>query len=140
MTTPSGIRRRAHLALLTVRTIALFGRVELGLRTGDLPTLARRLGLQLGDASEPVARRPGAMTGRQVREALAAVTRVSRRWPAGDTCLRRCLVLGTLLAPVHPMLAIGVRRGDDGTIGAHSWLVVNGTSLDPMAAQYTSLS
>ena len=133
-------RDRPRLALLTVRAIVLFVRVELGLRTTDLPTLAARLGLVIGDAQPVAAPATPAVSGRSAREALAVVTRVSRHWPPGDTCLRRCLVLGALLAPARPVLTLGVQRADDGSIGAHSWLVIGGASIDPMAERYTILT
>lgn len=129
---------RLRLVPLAVRTVLLFTRVEVGLRRTDLPTLAGRLGVRLADAGEsPV---PSTVSGRSVRQALTVVTRVSERWPAGDTCLRRCLVLGALLAPVRPVLTLGVRRAEDGSIAAHSWLAVGGRSIDPMAERYEVLT
>jgi hypothetical protein len=135
-------RARLRLLPLAVRTVVLFTRVEVGLRRSDLPALAGRLGVVLagpGDSPDPTAA-PATVSGRSARQALTVVTRVSERWPAGDTCLRRCLVLGVLLAPVRPVLTLGVRRAEDGTIAAHSWLVVGGRSLDPMAERYGILT
>lgn len=75
---------------------------------------------------------------RRIRRAARAIDRILRRWPFGDTCLRRALILGFLLRRLDPILQIGVRRDDAGDIAAHAWLVVAGTTHDPMAAQYLS--
>jgi hypothetical protein len=58
------------------------------------------------------------------------------RWPFGDTCLRRCLVLGQRLRHLDPVLRIGVAVGGDGSWSAHSWLEIGGRSLDVEAEKY----
>lgn len=49
-------------------------------------------------------------------------------WPWRSTCLRRSAVLFHLLrrAGREVELCIGVRRGDDGALKAHAWLVRDG--------------
>lgn len=120
--------------------IAVTAVVEIGLRTTRLPRLARLLGVRLGvdapPSPETVPLDPRVRFG--IRRAARAIDRVLRRWPFGDTCLRRALILGVLIRRLDPTLLIGVRRDDDAQIAAHAWLVVAGSTLDPMAAQYLS--
>lgn len=114
--------------------------VEVGMRTTRLPRLTRLLGIRLGvDGSptpEPASPDPAVLF--RIRRTARAIDRVLRRWPFGDTCLRRALVLGFLIRHLDPTLLIGVRRNEAGEIAAHAWLAVAGTTLDPAAAQYLS--
>ena len=61
------------------------------------------------------------------------------RWRAGDTCLRRCLLLGQRLRRLDPVLRIGVRRDEPGAFQAHSWLKISGRSLDIGSADFETL-
>lgn len=136
-----GVGGRIHFALYVV---SLFAVVEVGLRTTRLPTLCRRLHITLGSMSpaSPTSYAGGARGGVTPAHALRcsrAVLRVSERWPLGDTCLRRCLVLGTMLRRTGPVLVLGVRRDDTGAVVAHSWLEIHGRAIDPMAEHYRDL-
>lgn len=105
-------------------------RVELLLRTSDLPGTCRRLGIVL-DVDDPTmpsgplavlpgwARGPDRWTGILIG-----------RWPFGDTCLRRCLVLGARLHGLGPVLRLGVRDAPRGQVAAHAWLEIDGRPLD----------
>ncbi len=132
------IRRGLHPR--HVRVIPVMIVVEIGLRTMRLPRLARLLRLRLGVDGPPAhdgdAPDPAVML--RIRRYARAIDRVLRRWPFGDTCLRRALILGFIIRDLDPTLLIGVRRDDAGEIAAHAWLMVAGTTLDPMAAQYLS--
>lgn len=116
----------------TQLVVALF--VELSLRTSDLRTTARRLGVSLpAFAPEPIPLPPGTEQDEGLpawagRRGWVAV-RLMHRWPFGDTCLRRSLVLGQRLAVLHPQLHLGVTK-EDGALQAHAWLEVGGLVLD----------
>ena len=123
---------RAHLVALFWACV-----VEVGLKTRPLPALAERLGTPL---AEPDADRtsPAEATSKNFTYKewirLRAIDRVLRRWPFGDTCLRRSLVWGHSLRARSPRLQIGVARDGVGTIIAHSWLVFGdemSLGLDP---------
>lgn len=113
--------------------------VEVLLRTSDLPTTCRRLGVgcDLGSAAPPAVE--PAVLPRRTRRTILACGLVVSRWPAGDTCLRRCLLVGHRLSRLHPVLRIGVRRDADGRFSAHSWLEIDGRTLDPAAAAFATL-
>lgn len=124
-----------------LRVLLVAGVVEIGLRTMSLPRLARLLGLRMGGdgptAAEPVAQ-PDPAAVRRIRRSFRATDRVLRRWPFGNTCLRRALVLGHLISGLEPTLCIGVRRDETRALVAHAWLTVAGFPLDPTAAHYLS--
>lgn len=135
------LRRAAALrgpeAYQTLVALGLALVVEVGVRVVPLPRLAMWLGVPLHTegASSPlaeVALAPWAVLR------LRAVSRVMRRWPFGDTCLRRCLVAGHRIRALHPCLRIGVSNGE-GAFLAHAWLEVGGTSLDPRSASFAPL-
>ncbi len=132
------VRRALHPR--HVRVIAVTIIVEIGLHTTTLPRLARLLRVRLDvdghPAQDGIALDPPVMLG--IRRYGRAMDRVLRRWPFGDTCLRRALILGFLIRRLDPILCIGVRRDDAGEIAAHAWLVVASVTLDPTAAQYLS--
>lgn len=112
--------------------------VEIALRTARLPRAARWCGLQL-DLQAPPA--PAVLDIRaplpaRARRSWRATDVVMTHWPWGDTCLRRCLVLGRRLRRFDPVLRIGVARTADGSVVAHAWLEVAGRTLDPSAADY----
>jgi hypothetical protein len=115
--------------------------VEIGLRTGPLPRLAERLGLALDLTSgtlPPRGQKP--VLPARSRADVDAATWVVAHWPAGDTCLRRCLVLGQRLRHLAPVLRIGVRRLESGELGAHSWLEIGGLSLDPDVSMFATMT
>jgi len=130
---------RAVAALLTVRWLALLVAVEIGLRLLPLPRLCRILAVQLdlesGSPASGLWHVPQVYAP-QVRSAL----RATRWWPFGDTCLRQCLLLARALRSLHPVIRIGVRRAESGAFSAHSWLEVDGASLDPTSARFATLA
>lgn len=136
--------------LLPVAAAALV--VEGGLRLGDprlprrvrvtLPALTRWLGVRLDLDGDPNLSGPSDGTAAApdlppwaARRAVA-VDRVFRRWPGGDTCLRRALVLGRRLAPLHPTLRLGALAAPDGELTGHAWLEVDGRPLGEPAAGF----
>ena len=120
------------------RAFVGLARIELLLRRRDLPTVCRRLGIAWDlESAAPPATEPAVLPGR-ARTALRACSAATKRWPAGDTCLRRCLVVGHRLRALSPVLRIGVRRDADGFL-AHSWLEIDGRTLDPTSADFATL-
>lgn len=114
--------------VVTQLLVALF--VEASLRTTDLRTTARRLGVSLPAfvPPYPVTSNDEGLPVWAGRRGWVAV-RLMRRWPFGDTCLRRSLVLGQRLAVLHPQLHLGVTK-ENGALNAHAWLEVGGLVLD----------
>jgi hypothetical protein len=130
------VRQARRLGLAMVVTTLLV-RVEVGLRRSTLPELCHQLGLGFeGSPGGPSGMAPG---HGWLRRRMTAVDRLVTWWPFGDTCLRRCLVLGVLLRRCGPTLVIGV-RGSGASLEAHSWLEVGGRSLDPLAQGFVRLS
>lgn len=132
-------RTKVRVALEILRALWPMLLIELSLRTTDLPGTCRRLRVacDLESGSPPAAE--VAVLPRNARAAVIAAYVVASRWPAGDTCLRRCLLLGHRLRRLAPVLRIGVRRGPDGAFSAHSWLEVLGGTLDATASEYAVL-
>ena len=136
----TGTDRRARLrwarevALVAVLAVV----VEVGLRVTTLPRLARLLRVRL-DLQDPgaVLDDPPVLPGWARRPARATAVVLAHR-PFRDTCLRRCLVLGSRLRGLHPVLRIGVRRSGTGRWEAHSWLEVDGRALDPSYGGYST--
>jgi hypothetical protein len=128
-------RRQLARARLLVVVVALLVRVEIGLRHRPLPDLCRRLGIGLGGAVPD--RAAGEVPDREwLARRVRAVDRVMRHWPPGDTCLRRCLVLGRLLRRTSPTLVLGVRRVEGSSVEAHSWLEIGGRPVDRSSSSY----
>lgn len=136
------MRRHARRVLVgweALRALPVLAFIEFGLRTGELPRLCRRLGLPLDlDSGAPPAT-SAVMLPRGTRHAVRGSALAVAHWPGGDTCLRRCLALGHRLRGLGPVLRIGVGRRADGTFTAHSWLELDGATLDPAAAGFASL-
>jgi Transglutaminase-like superfamily len=133
------VTRRPTAPALPAAIVVAVG-VELGLRTLSLPRLVRWLGIGLDLTSGAVGDSVPAVLPGSMRRHLDAVEVVMRRWPFGDTCLRRCLVLGHRLRGLQPVLRIGVRRGPDGRLGAHAWLEIGGRTLDPGSVDFGVLA
>ena len=113
--------------------------VEISLRTSDLPTTCRRLGVGY-DLDSPVPPEAAlAVLPRRSRRVVLASLAVVSHWPAGDTCLRQCLLIGHRLRGLEPVLRIGVRRDTVGEFSAHSWLEFAGRTLDPAAFEFAAL-
>jgi hypothetical protein len=121
--------RRGRQVAEVLRVLLVATLVEVALHTTRLPRLARWCGVDLDLTSAPPADAPPVALPARVRRSMAAVDLVLPLWPFGDTCLRRCLVLGQRLRTLHPVLRIGVAL-DEGDFRAHSWLVVSGQVLD----------
>jgi hypothetical protein len=147
-----GLRRRARAlaaaAAETVAALAVAVCVEVGLRVTTLPRLCARLGIATDVPTTSTSARAADTPGPAVvavlpvaaRAAVAACDRVLRVWPFGDTCLRRCLVLGQRLRRLHPVLRIGVHmQRPGGRPGAHSWLEIGGSPLEAGVEQYAVL-
>lgn len=132
------IRTLALGAVEVVRAFGAMTRIELWLRTSDLPATCRRLGVRL-DVASPAHATGLAILPRRSRPAVRAARAVTRLWPSTDTCLRRCLLIGHRLRGLEPVLRIGVRRDADGRFAAHSWLEFDGRSLDPGAVEFSVL-
>lgn len=132
------LRRRIREPIAVVGTGLL---VEFGLRRWPLPRLAERLGIELRLDGTPAAAQ-GAFLPVWSFEAIRATERMFRWWPLGDTCLRRCLVLGHRLRRRRPVLRIGIRAADSPGVplAAHAWLEIGGGTLDPAAADYQTLA
>lgn len=110
--------------------------VEVGLRVTTLPRLASRLGIQVADETDAATVTDSVVLPRWTRRRVRAAERILSRWPFGNTCLRQCLVTGQRLRRLDPVLRIGVRVEDDGSLLAHSWLEVDGVSIDPSAGTF----
>jgi hypothetical protein len=119
--------------------VALLLVIELSLRRTALPATCRRLRVRLDlDGAAPV---DGAVAvlPRWALSRVWAARLAALHWPAGDTCLRRCLLLGHRLRRLDPVLRIGVRRDHSGAFEAHSWLEIGGRPLDLDAAGFAAL-
>lgn len=120
------------------RVLALAVVVEAALRVTEFPKLVRRLGISLVSrpAGQPLPSAPS------LKELVATVDRILRRWPEDGRCLRRALVLGLLLRRHSPVIRIGVVR-ERGVVRAHAWLEVDnrpiGEPSDP-TLQFSPLS
>ena len=136
------VRRQALGAWEVLRALRAMVVIEFSLRTNDLPATCRRLRVRcdldrLTHPHPPAAEL--AVLPRRTRPAVLASLAVVSRWPAGDTCLRRCLLIGHRLRRLEPVLRIGVRRDANGEFSAHSWLEFGGNTLDPMAFEFAPL-
>lgn len=119
--------------------------VEIGLRTMSLPRLAALVGAPIAwedpHAGTDDAAASRVVLSRDSRLRVRAAQRALRRWPFGDTCLRRALVIGQRLRRLHPRLHVGVAKLD-GEVRAHAWLVIDGSILDTFhaASSYLTLA
>lgn len=131
-------RRRVRVVLEVGYALCWMVRIEVSLRRHDLATTCRALGIghDLDSAAPPATER--AVLPRRARPAVLASRFVVALWPAGNTCLRRCLLIGHRLRELSPVLRIGVRRDGAGLL-AHSWLEIDGRTLDPSAAGFATL-
>jgi hypothetical protein len=127
---------------MTAALVALI--VEIGLRVTTLPTLARVVSVPLvmDDTTSASLSGGEAMDlcnlPRVSIERAQAARAVVRRWPFGDSCLRRALVIGHVLRLHQPRLEVGVRR-ERGIVSAHAWLIIDGRPLDPEAVSFVAL-
>ena len=118
---------RAHVVALLLAAY-----VEVTFRLVPVDRLARHLGTPLdrsaADGPLPPELDLEDLSYRQWLR-VTAIDRIYRWWPFGDTCLRRSLAWGRVLRGRSPRLRIGVARGDDGLVKAHSWLEFDGRCL-----------
>lgn len=130
-----GPRRWAFLA----RVAATAAVVEPAVRLLPLPAAARLAGARL-DLGPHVAERDAwpELTPAD-RERCELALRVLAHRPFRATCLRRALVLATIVRRHRPALRVGVTK-TAGAVAAHAWLELAGASLDPEAAQYRGLA
>lgn len=131
--------RRRRLAWEVLRALPPMVRIELSLRRADLRETCRRLGVRCDLTSPAPPADESPVLPRWSRAPIRASYFVVSRWPAGDTCLRQCLLIGHRLRALEPVLRIGVRREADGRFSAHSWLEIDGKALDPTAGRYAVL-
>lgn len=113
--------------------------VEIGLRVTTLPRLARVLGIRVATGQATLDNAEPVLLPRSTRRPVTAALTVVRHWPLGDTCLRRCLVVGHRLRRQEPVLRLGVRTDADGSLLAHSWLEIRGRSIDPSSDSFLPL-
>lgn len=132
------MKRQLRFALEAARAFYWLARIERGLRRRDLPAVCRTLGISsdLQSATPPATQR--AILPRNTRTPVHACQYAVAHWPPGNTCLRRCLVLARRLRHLSPVLRIGVRK-DGADYVAHSWLEIDGRTLDPESARYATL-
>lgn len=130
-----GPRRWPFLARVAV-TAAL---VEAAVRLLPLRTAARLAGARLQLDGAVAARSAWPTLTPADRERCELALRVLARRPFRATCLRRSLVLASLLRRDRPALRVGVAKSG-GAVAAHAWLEIAGATLDPEAAQYRGLA
>lgn len=131
--------RAARFVAESVRAVVTLAVIEACLRTGGVDTACARLGVRSDLASARPPRAGNVVLPRRTRTPVRACCAVASAWPAGDTCLRRCLLLGHRLRRLDPVLRIGVRRDTDAAFAAHAWLEIDGVPLDPDALRYAAL-
>lgn len=130
-----GPRRWAFLARVAATAVV----VEPAVRLLPLRTAARLAGARLELDATVAGRDAWPELAPADRERCALALRVLGRRPFRATCLRRALVLATLLRRHRPALRVGVTKSR-GTVAAHAWLELAGATLDPEAAQYRGLA
>jgi Transglutaminase-like superfamily len=136
------IRRAARASRFGAATVAAVYRlllVEHALSAATLSQVCASLGIRLDLDSGDMASTEAPVLPRSMAIPLQARLAVAARWPAGDTCLRRCLLVGHRLRALRPVLRIGVRREGGGRFRAHSWLELDGRTLDASAADFAVL-
>ncbi|WP_051400084.1 lasso peptide biosynthesis B2 protein [Haloechinothrix halophila] len=132
------LRRAARFGVEAARAVVTLLVIEVCLRTGGVDTACARLGLRSDLTSARQPRAGHVVLPRRTKTPVRACCAVASAWPAGDTCLRRCLLLGHRLRQLDPVLRIGVRR-EDAVFAAHAWLEIDGVALDPASAGYAAL-
>ncbi|WP_442970014.1 lasso peptide biosynthesis B2 protein [Rhodococcus sp. AW25M09] len=131
----SSTGRAVEQIITAVRLAALVIFVELALRVTSLERVCRLLDVSF-DVSTCASTDLYDQSDPHVVRSQRRVERVSRRIGLGDRCLRRCVVLAVEIRDSTPILRIGVRRLNDKSFAAHSWLELAGGSLDSDANQY----
>ena len=129
------VRWQLHRGADVTATIVVVAVAEVGLRASGLRRTAQVLGVKLGGESQTMGDAAGSELPLWAHRRLRTVDRVMRRWPFGDTCLRRALVGAQRLRRLDPQVVVGVRLVDD-AFGAHAWIRVDGCDLDVEARSY----
>jgi hypothetical protein len=132
-------RGKARLLWEVARAFGPMALIELSLRSSTLPATCRRLGVSYDPHSGRPPATVSAVLPHNTRAAVRACLGLLSVWPGGDTCLRQCLLIGYRMRRLEPVLRIGVMRDENGVFSAHSWLEINGGTLDPSASQFTPL-
>ena len=132
-----GLGPRRWALLLRVAGTAVL--VEPAVRVLPLATTARLAGAHLVLDDSVAARDAWPLLTPAERERADLALRLLARRPFRATCLRRALVLASLLRRRSPGLRVGVAK-TDGVVAAHAWLEIDGASLDPEAAAYRGLA
>lgn len=134
------VARRLRFGREVLVAVGLLVLIEVSLRGTTLPATCRwlRLRVDLDGVTPPAGHAP--VLPRWARTRVEAALLTAAYWPAGDTCLRRCLLLGHRLRRLRPVLRIGVRRDGTGAFRAHSWLEIEGRSLDDVSGDFAVLS
>jgi len=130
-----GPRRWALLARVAATALL----VEPAVRLLPLRTAARLAGARLELDPSVAERDAWPELAPADRERCALALRLLGRRPFRATCLRRSLVLASLLRRQRPALRVGVAKSA-GAVAAHAWLEIAGATLDPEAAQYRGLA
>lgn len=125
--------------VLLARVVVTAALVEPAVRLLPLRTAARLAGARL-ELDHAVAERDAwsELTAAERERCTLALRALGRR-PFRATCLRRSLVLASLLRRHRPALRVGVTKAG-GAVAAHAWLEIDGATLDPEAAQYRGLA
>lgn len=130
-------RRKVEFLIVTALAVAS----ELAVRWLTLPRASRLFAVRLDGGGEmqvaPEQSSTITLPPWAVRR-LAVVQAVMRHWPIDGVCLRESLVAGQRLRRLHPVMKVGVKRGESGVM-AHAWLQVNGVDLDPAAIEFGQL-
>jgi hypothetical protein len=119
-----------RIRIAVVQAAAVVVAVEMGLRTTDIATLARRMRVPLaGGLADLPADRPDDVASLAPGElrAYVAARWVLNRWIYPGTCLRRALVTGYILRRHHPLLRLGL-VGDGST--SHAWVEAEGMTFN----------
>ena len=111
---------------------------EVAVRVGELPAMAKRLGISFETQTAPQRAKPAGLSRATIDRRAASVDRLYRAWPRKDSCLRRALVLGFRIRAAHPTLRIGVAKEND-EIRAHAWIEVDGRVIGDETGDFAPL-
>lgn len=125
----SALRRPPRRWWTVLRTVLLAAAVEIGLRWGSLPWIARTLGVPVSGPDQPATDEAFAALTPGERDDVATVRRVLAARPFNGTCLRQALLVGHALRARRPVLRLGVRK-TGGTVRAHAWVQIGNHAID----------
>lgn len=139
------LRSSARERQQAAKVLLLWLRAEVCLRAFGLPRVCRLFGVRFRFEEEGAPSMSAGCPDRErpedvrIRETVRRVDRVLRVVKPEGACLRRALVLGSLLRDLSPLLRLGVVRSAHG-IQAHAWLELEGRSLPLPAGAPASAS